>query len=174
MTAAAAAEKVLMEATGELGWREVAGEVEVGVVPGSVVEVEEEGGTAKVGEEARGASLPSTSTTLDPRLNGAALELGGDGRSGGVPEELDLLFQMDLDRLETDPGGESVGAAKEEEAAGGGFVGVPPEGSEVLEDEEEFLEEKPRVLRILEDFRLRRVEGRGKTDGQIRRVEIAS
>ena len=170
MTAAAAAEKELME-VGEFGGRDVVGEVVV-VAVGKVPEVEEEGGIAKVGEEARGDSFPLTSTTLEPRVNGGAFELAGAGRSEGVPEELDLLFQMDLDRLETDPVGES--AAKEEEAAGGGLVGVPPEGREVLEDEEEFLEEKPRDLRILEDLRLKRVEERRRKEGQIKGVKVVS
>jgi len=165
--AAAAAEKGLRGGVGELGGKSMVGEAVV-VAVGMVLEVEGGGGIAKVGEESLGECFPfSTSTTLVPRLNGGAFELAGEGSSDGVAAaELDLLFQIDLDRLEMDPVGESE--AKEEEAAGGGLVGVPAGGREVFEDEGEFLEERLRDLRSLEDLRLRKIWG----DGEGRKVSL--
>lgn len=75
----------------------------------------------KVGEEALGEGVPSRPTTELPRLNDRAAELMG--ASGGGRD--DFLFQRDFDRFETDPVGESERATKEEEAEGGGLVGVP-------------------------------------------------
>lgn len=60
-----------------------------------------------------------------------------------------------------DPAGEPFGSANEDEAAGGGFVGVPADGTELADEVDEFLEDKPSERRILEDLRLQRGSHKG-------------
>ena len=110
------------------------------------------------GDAALGDGAPfSTSTLVEPRVKGG-VAWGPAVRSASWRDDDDVdgvfFFQIDL-RLEMDPAGDaSGGGVKDDDAAGGGFVGVPAEGTELADDVDEFLEDRPRERRILDDLRL--------------------
>lgn len=113
----------------------------------------------KDGDAALGDGDPfSTSTTADPRVSVGAAG-GGAASSESCREEdevdVDFFFHRDrrLDRL---PDGDPLGSANVEDAAGGGLVGVPVEGTELEDEVDELLDDRPSERRILEDLRLKK------------------